>query len=220
MKVSAREKKILYAGAVIAAAIMIYHAATLFSPGDGEGLAEKVGTQESLLGRQRDLIGREDSYKKRIEDAENDLAKIRTRLLSENNAVAAGTELQRILRDLAEHTGSVITQTSNLPERKIADGDSLIKISVRIAIDCTTENLVDFLIAIKNYDKFLKVEEMTINTTLSQKQYVVRRPLSLVIAGYIGAPPPEPEAKPGENTAQAKTAQARQTFRSRVRVRE
>ena len=207
MKVSTREKKVLYAGIVLAVAIMIYYAATLFSPGDGESLAEKVNTQESLLRRQKEFIGREDFYKKFIEESENDITKIQTRLLPGNSPSGAATELHRILSDFAEDSGVVITQRNNQPERKVADSESLTKVSVRIGVDCQLDTLVDFLIAIKNYDKFLKVEELLINTALQQKQLALRRPLYMIVAGYISTPlPDESTTKPGENTTQASSS--------------
>jgi len=203
MKASAREKKILYAGIAVAAVILIYYVATSFSPGGGESLADKVATQESLLIRQRELIGREDFYKKRIEDAEDDLAKIQTRLLPGNDASTAVMELQRVLEDFAERSGVIITTRTPMPERKVADSDSMVKVSVRVGLDCTLEDLVDFLTAVKNYDKFLKVDDIQINTNLTQRQYVIRRPLNMVIAGYISVAPPEPAANDDESLVQA-----------------
>jgi len=221
VKVSAREKKILYAGIVIVAVLLVYHVATMFLPDDGSSLSEKLETQENLIRRQREFIGREDLYKKRIEDAESDIERIQAWLLPGNNAVAANAELLRILTDFAEQTGVIITQKSNLPERKVADSDSMIKVSARIAIDCIDanncrieEDMVDFLTAIKNYDKFLKIEEISIGTSIQQKQRRIRRPLSMTVAGYISVPPPpETEAKPGENPVQATASTARETMK-------
>ena len=213
MKVSAREKRILYAGILMAVLILIYYAATEFSPGDGASLAERVETQERLLSRQRELIGRKEFYEKRIEEAENDLVKIQTRLLPGNNIDGAGTELQRILTGLANQSGVEIRTKSNMPQEKVVDNDTLIKISVQLGIDCTIEDLVDFLTAIRNYDKFLKVERMTIQTQTSQRQMTIRRPLNMVVVGYISAQPPsEHAAKPGENLDQAASA-ARETMK-------
>jgi len=202
MKASAREKKTLYAGIAIAAVIIIYYVATSFSPGDGESLADKVATQESLLLRQKELIGRKDFYEKRIEDTEDDLVKIQTRLLPGNDAGTAAMELQRVLDDFAERSGTVITSRTLLPERKVADSDSMVKVSVRIQLDCTLEDLVDFLTAVKNYEKFLKVEEIQISVNLTQRQYVFRRPVPMVIAGYISVAPPEPVTDNGESLVQ------------------
>ena len=204
MKANAREKKILYGGIVIAVAIMIYYAATSLSPGGDESLADKVAKQENLLRRQKELVGREDFYKKQIEDAEIGLEKIQTWLLSGNNAGTAGTELQRIIDDFAERSGIVILNKTPRSPIKVADSDTLTKISVQVGLDCMYEDLVDFLIAIKNYEKFLKVEEIRIDTqvTSPQRQYVIRRPLNVVISGYISVPPPESAAKPGEGVVQ------------------
>ena len=211
MKASAREKKTLYAGIVIAAAILIYYAATELSPSGGESLADKVAKQENLLRRQRELVGREDFYKKQIEDAENGLEKIQTRLLPGNNAGNAATELQRVIDGFAERSGVVIMNKSPRPERKVADSDSLTKISVQVGLDCLIEDLVEFLVAINNYDKFLKVEEITIRTqaATAQRQMVITRPLNMVISGYISVPPPEPAAKPGESLVQTTLRQGR-----------
>ena len=202
MKASAREKKILYAGIAIAVVILIYYVATSFSPGDGESLADKVATQESLLLRQKELIGREDFYEKLIEDAENDLAKIQTRLLPGSDAAAAAIELQRVLDDFAERSGIIITTRTPMPERKVADSDSMVKISVRVGLDCMLEDLVDFLTSINNYEKFLKVEEIQISVNLTQRQYVLRRPVPMVIAGYISVAPPEQAEDNGESLVQ------------------
>ena len=195
VKVSAREKKILYTGSVIAVAILIYYGVTLFSPGDGESLAVRVETQANLLRRQKELIGREDLYNRRIEDAKNDIAQIQARLLPGNNATVANTELQRILNDFAEQSGVVITTKNGLPEKKVADSESLIKISTQMQITCGLDQLVDFLRAIKNHDKFIKVED--INVLTAQQQRVMQlRPLTMVVVGYISAVPlPEPAVR-------------------------
>ena len=204
MKANAREKKILYGGIVIAVAILIYYAATAFSSGDGESLAGKVAKQENLLQRQRELVGREEFYKKQIEDAENSLEKIQTRLFPGNNASVATNELQRIIDGFAERSGIIIMSKTPRSAVKVADSDSLTKISVQVGLDCQLEDLVDFLIAINNYDKFLKVEEIGIRTQAAapQRQMVITRPLNVVISGYISVPPPESAAKPGEGMVQ------------------
>ena len=209
MKTNAREKKILYGGIAIAAAILIYYAATSFSSDDGESLVDKVTKQENMLRRQRELVEREDFYKKQIEEAEKDLEKIQTRLFPGNNTSAAATELQRIIEGFAERSGVVIMNKTPRAAVKIADSDTLTKISILVGLDCQLEDLVDFLIVIENYDKFLKVEEITIGTQpmAPQRQMVISRPLNVLISGYINVPPPE--AKLGEGMVQTSFSQGR-----------
>ena len=211
MKINAREKKLIYAAVIVAVAIFIYHAISAFSPGDGESIVDQIEAQEGLLRRQRDLIGHRNFYEQLIESAENDIEKLHARLLPENNVSAANAELQRILSELANRSGVIISNRSNLQERKIADSDSLVKVSVRIAIDCqipTTgcaieEDMVDFLIAVRNYEKLLRVEDISIQSPYTQgKPMSIRRPINITVAGYISVPPPDEQvAKPGENAA-------------------
>ncbi|MDR1727342.1 MAG: type II secretion system protein M [Acidobacteriota bacterium] len=198
MKVAGREKKVLYAGVVLAAAILVYYAASTFLP-DGERVRGDVETQKELLLRQRTLLAQEGAYKKRADATQGELAQVMTRLLPGDNASVAGAELQRILKEFADQNDVEITQKNNLAERKVPDSDSLVKVSVRIETNCGLDELVDFLTAIENYEKFLKVEELVINSIRVQKQYRIRP--SLTVVGYINVPaaPAAPDADPAGN---------------------
>ena len=200
MKVSKREKVILGAGIAVAVAILVYYAATTFLP-DQERLLGEVEVQKSLLLRQRTLLAQEEFYATRASETQGGLAQVMTQLLPGDNANVAGAELQSILKDYADQNGVEITQKNNLPEQKVPDSDSLVKVSVRITINCNLEGLVSFLTAIENNDKFLKVEELTINTTPAQRQrrYELRPP-TLTVAGYINVPA---ASKPDEKSASA-----------------
>jgi len=191
VKVTGREKKFLFIGGAIAAAVIVYFAfaATSLLP-DRATLREDVETQQGLLLRQRTLLARESAYKKRADENKADLEKAMTRLLPGDNASVAGSELQRILKEFADDSGVEITQKNNLAERKVPDSDSLVKVSVRIDTNCDLGELVDFLSAIENYEKFLKVEELVVNTNVSRAQKQVQIRPSLTVVGYIDAPPP------------------------------
>lgn len=60
------------------------------------------------------------------------------------------------------------------------------KVSVRIDINCNLDQLVQFLTAIENYEKYLKIDECMINGFRIQKRFEIRP--SLTIAGYINLP--------------------------------
>jgi hypothetical protein len=68
-----------------------------------------------------------------------------------------------------------------LPPTKIQD--LLIKVSVRVDTNCNLEQLVQFLTAIANYDKFLKIDECNISGYRFQKRFEIRP--NLTVAGYI-----------------------------------
>jgi hypothetical protein len=103
-------------------------------------------------------------------------------LLPGNNSAEAGAELLKLLKDFAEQNGVQIAAGNNLPEKKM---QGLTKVSARIDTMCDIEQLVQFMAAIGNYPKHLRIEELTINSFRmpAQKKYQIRP--SLTIAGYI-----------------------------------
>jgi len=183
VKITSREKRVILIGVCIASAVAIYFALTLLLPNRGT-LAQDVFLKKRMLLRQRETLTREEVYKKHIEQYRGHLEKERTLLLPGNNPNVAGAELQRILKDFADQSGVEITQKNILPERKIQD--LLTKVSVRIDINCNPEQLVQFLTAIENYEKYLKIDECMINGFRIQKRFEIRP--SLTIAGYISLP--------------------------------
>lgn len=191
MKITTREKRIIIIGICVAAAVLIYYAATSLLP-DRESLSQGVTLKKKMLLKQRETLTREDYYKKRIDQYRARLEKEKTLLLPGENPNVAGAELQKILKDFADQSGVEITSKNILPERKVQD--LLTKVSVRIDTNCNLEQLVQFMTAIENYEKYLKIDECMINAFRIQKRYEIRP--SLTIAGYISALPEKPKEKP------------------------
>jgi hypothetical protein len=191
VKITSREKRIIVIGICVAAAVMIYYAATLLLP-DREGLSQDVLLKKKMLLKQRETLTHEQTYKKRMEQFGVRLQKEMTLLLPGDNPNVAGAELQKILKDFADQSGVEITQKNILPERKIQD--LLTKVSVRIDTNCTLEQLVQFVTAIENYEKYLKIDECMINGFRIQKRFEIRP--SLTIAGYINTQREKPKEAP------------------------
>ena len=191
MKVTAREKKIIAAGAILAVAVLIYYAATLLPNGDD--LARTVDLKKKMLLKQRESLSREETYQVRLENSRKHLKQGMTRLLPGDNPNVAGAELHKVLKEFADQSAVEITQKNILPAKKPENG--IQKVSVRIETTCTPEQLVQFLAAIENYEKFLSIEEFTVAGIRSQRRYEIRP--SLTISGYIAAQ----ETKPAEKAA-------------------
>lgn len=189
MKLTLREKRFIFAGIIAVVAVLILYA-TASVLGDRESLSQDVGRKKQLLLKQREIINSEEGYKKRVDQYTRHLEQDLTRLLPGDNSSVASAGLQTILKDFADQSGVAITQKNTLPEKKVPDNEMLTKVSVRIETDCNLEQLVDFLIAIENYDKFLKVEELIITSFPIQRRYQIRP--SLTVAGYISSPNIEP----------------------------
>ena len=191
MKITTREKRIIAIGICLAVAVMIYYAAALLLP-DGESLSQDVIQKKRLMLKQRETLTREEGYKKRIDQFGGRLQKEKALLLPGDNPNVAGAELQKILKDFADQSGVEITQKNILPEKKVQD--LLTKVSVRIDTNCNLEQLAQFMTAIGNYEKYLKIDECMINGFKIQKRYEIRP--SLTIAGYINAREEKPKEKP------------------------
>jgi hypothetical protein len=188
VKVSPREKKLLIIGGAAAAAILAFYVVTTLLPNRGE-LAAAVELKKRMLVRQREVLGQEEEYKKRIEAYRARLQQDAARLLPGNNASIAGAELQRVLKEIADQNGVEIVRKDVQREQKIEDG--LVKVSVRIETNCLPEQLVQLLASVGNYDRFLTVDELAVNSFRIQKKYEIRP--SVTISGYLaGAEQPAP----------------------------
>lgn len=193
MKITSREKRIITIGICVTLAAMIYYTATLLLP-NRESLSQDVTLKKRMLLKQRETLAGEEIYKKRIDQYSGRLQKETALFLPGENPNVAGAELQKMLKGFADQSGVEITQKNILPEKIVQD--LLTKVSVRIDTNCNLEQLVQFVAAIENHDKYLKIEEFMINSFRIQKRYEIRP--SLTIAGYISAREVKPQEKPAK----------------------
>jgi hypothetical protein len=181
VKISSREKRFIIIGIVIAVAVAIFYVLMSLPDSDISGSLKK---QEEKLKQQLDTLTREPIYQQKIEQYKKRFEQDKTLLLSGDNPTVAGAELLKVLKDFADQTQVNITTRSNpAPENK--KDVMLTKVSARIDTTCDIENLVQFLCAIQSYPKYLKIDEMTINSFRMpvQKKYEIRP--TMIISGYI-----------------------------------
>jgi type II secretory pathway component PulM len=183
MRITARDKKFLTGGGIIAVLVLGFYVATTAVPSRDE-LAREVEIKKRTLIRQREMLGQEQNYRNRLDQYRKRLDQDMQRLLAGDTPSMAGAELQRVLSDMAGQSGVEITRKNARPEQKLPD--NLVKVSVQIETNCAPEQLVQFLTAIENYGKFLTVDELTITSYRIQKRYEIH-PM-ITVAGYIAAP--------------------------------
>jgi photosystem II stability/assembly factor-like uncharacterized protein len=118
----------------------------------------------------------------------------RALLLPGDNPLAAGAGLLKLLEDFADQSRVNIISKSNLPDKKI---QGLTKVSVHMEATCDIEQLVRFLAAIRNYPKYLKVEELLIiiHRVIGAQTKIRSR---LAITGYFSSM--EDEGAAGNST--------------------
>jgi hypothetical protein len=194
LKLAEREKKFVIAGAIVAATILLFYFVSMVLP-SRDVLSSTVDYKKKLLAKQRETIGSEHHYKGRLtqyrQRLDQDLARLC--LISDTNTSLAAAELQRVLTEIAGRNGIEIIRKDVQPEQKLEN--QLVKVSVRIEVNCEPQQLVEFLTAVQNHDKFLSVDELMVNSFRIQKRYEIR-PIIKVAAYIVGA-----ESKPAEKTA-------------------
>ncbi len=194
MKVSIREKYFLYVGAGALLLTLLVLFGDRLIPSRQEG-ASNVEYKKKLLVKYKETLGQEESYKARIEQYRQRLKQDEALFLSGDNPSIAGAELMKVLSDIAAGTGVEISRKDIQAEQKVQN--NVVKVSVRIETNCLPDQLVKFIGAIENYEKFLTLDELNITGFRMQKKYEIRP--ALKVSGYILGP----EAKPGDKRATA-----------------
>ena len=189
VKVNLREKRLIIAGIVTAAAVGIFYAGTMLLP-DSQNLSRNVEIKERMLLSQREILSREDLYRTRLEQYRKQLDLDSNRFLPGDSPSLAGTELQKVVKAFADQNGVEITQRTILPDKKVQD--TIAKVSIRIETNCAPEQLVQLMAAIENYEKLLKIDEVQITAFKLAKKYEIRP--SMTISGFISVP--EDKTKP------------------------
>lgn len=177
---------------MIVAAVIAFYLAPMVLP---EDLDVSVRQKQNALRQDKEILGLEEGYKARISEAQQRLKQDQDRLLPGENAAAAGAYVHKVLQELANASQVEITRTTPLQDQK---QDILTKISVGLDINCTIDQLIRFLTAIENNDKFLKVENLQIISRPQRNRDEIMVP-SLRVVGYIATPAPAPKA--AEKTA-------------------
>lgn len=195
MKVSPREQIVIIIGIVIAVSVLIFYVVTDQVP-DSQSLSRSVELKKRMLRGQRETLGREEVYKARLDQYKKQLDQDMTRLLPGDNPSLASADLQKIIKDFADRSGVEVTQRNIMQEKRIQD--LVNKVTVRMETNCSPEQLVQFLTLIKNHEKLLNVDEMTISSVRNIRRMETRT--SLVISGYIALPPEEPKEPPAPKT--------------------
>lgn len=182
MKIKPREKKFIFVGGIVVAAVAVFYLMTLFLPNPGD-LANEVEIKKEMLRKQRETLSGEESYREKLEQYTRRLQESRTRLLAGDNPNVAEADLQKLLMSFADRSGAEINRKNTLPDKKV--GEDIVKVSISIELACDLEQLVRFLTEIQNHDRFLKIEQLTITGFQNQRRQQQQIRPSLTVVGYI-----------------------------------
>jgi hypothetical protein len=127
----------------------------------------------------------------RIAAHQQSIAEYRNLLLPGAAPEQAGQSLDQILQTLADASQVELARKTKLPDQKLPE--NLTKVTVRLDANCNFDQLVRFLEAIKSCEKFLRVEELFIQSFLLRGKYEIRP--SLKISGFVESTPDDVRAQ-------------------------
>jgi type II secretory pathway component PulM len=173
MKISKRDRKVLWFGGALTVMILgvVYGLLPLYeSMGAAEG---DLGQQELNLAQRVRAISSQDLYAAQDEQLDSELDRLRSQLLDASDPAVAQSQLENMVRALAEQNGVMITRSTPLQGKKL--GDKYSKITLQVNVQSGMAELSDFLYAMAVNPKYLEVEDFNI-TSISARGEIRLQP--------------------------------------------
>lgn len=186
MKVGAKERKYIILGTGILAALALLY--VLFAQqlsGDGR-VIDTVAAKKKVYRNQLGTKLLEGPYEFYLQQYSARLKGDQAMLLAGDNPNVAKQELQKILTDFAARSGVEISQMP-APQKEQKIEGKLYKISARIVTQCTSDQLIQLLTELRNYNQFLTIDELTISIRNSRTRPNAELRPSLTVSAYIKA---------------------------------
>lgn len=182
-KISKRDRKILIIGGISAALIVVVFYLILPFLDSVSSVDEELSRKAELLQESVGVINGKDDYLNLSAQLDRDLARLNRQLLDGTNELGAQTQLETIVRDLAEFNQITVSRSFPIQGRRIED--KYAAVTVEISVDGTLESLAGFLQAVATHSKYLKVDEFNISSTLSRRNSLRRLSPRMQISGFI-----------------------------------
>jgi Tfp pilus assembly protein PilN len=112
-------------------------------------------------------------------------------LLPGATVAQAEQALLKVLQDVADANQVELIQKTKQPDQQVLQ--DLTKVTIQLETNCSFDQLVRFLDAIMSYERFLRVDELSIVSLRIQGKWEIRP--SLKVAGFFENAPDEVPAK-------------------------
>ncbi len=128
----------------------------------------------------------------------------RNLLLPGSTPLQAGQVLQKILQNLADANQVELIRKIILPDQKFPE--DLTRVTIQVDTNCNYDQLVRFLEAIKGYEKFLRVDELFIQSARLQGKSVILA--FLKVSGFVENAPEDARSQAQSLEKKVDTAEA------------
>lgn len=180
-KLSKRDRRALVAGLITTVFILVV-IYVLFPFLDArESVSRKLSERGEYLQRSVNAIRYREYYEQQLAAVEEVLGQYERQLLEAQEPNAASSTLSTLVRELAQLTGVDVQRTNPLPPQNVKE--KYVKISVQVTLQGGMPELTNFLSALAAHDKFLQVEEFSINAFRARNN--IRLQPRMNISGYI-----------------------------------
>jgi Tfp pilus assembly protein PilO len=161
MNISKREKGVIVAGGAVTLVFLLMQYVVLPYWDSLAVTTEKIEIQSKRVSSYRRVLRGQDSVKAALQAARQQTASLETGLLTSKSDPLANAEIQGLVKDLATSKGMSFQRSDSLPVKGASPEYS--KVSTRVEITGTINQLVDFLASFETAPKILFVEEMRIS---------------------------------------------------------
>ncbi len=206
-KLSLRERRIIFLGGGVTVLLLFYFylVAPFFE--SKEKMRDEIATKKARLIKDIVFISEKDDSLKKRDLLNKKLEQAKTKLLNEPDVRSASQHLQQVLRDMATQSGVEVSRITPQreerlvpPQRDEKQSEEYMRIPVNIEIQCMPDQLVQFLLAIRNYEKRLWIDQLTIHSTTysrTAKEKDLRIRPNIIVSGIIKNVPEKKEEAGG-----------------------
>lgn len=178
-KLSKRDKRALViVAAVVVLYVVVFHVIMPFYDA-GSAVQTKLDLKKRMLQSAVRTIQKKEVYASEVNEIDKVLGEYSQRLLDAPDAPTAATQLDDIVRNLANENKVTLTKSNPLQERKV--GEKYTKVTIQINLDADLASTTAFLYALSIHPKFLLVEDFSVSKFRLQQQLQPRMNVSAFI---------------------------------------
>ena len=174
------KRAVTWLGGFFGVYILVFQIAMPFYDMQG-AIGSQIASRRLENERYKKALEQRAAYAEQLHQIESMVDAYQSHFLDAADENAAALSIEEAVRSIASQTQIRVTRSNPLPSRKI--GDKYLKIGVQLNLDGGYDDLVSFVHAVSEHEKFLVIDEFNM-TSLRVRQETRLNP-RLKISGFI-----------------------------------
>ncbi len=184
MQLTQRDRNVVIFGGVICALVLLIMYGVLPLMEGFKKISTEMETKSQLLARYRARVASKEKYLARLDENKKRIASFDPLFLDVAENTMVSSSLQDIINKIATDAGFAVQRKEfNQPKRYKEEYQ---RISAKIDSQCAPDQLVNFLVAIRNYPKYLFISELNLRSTNIKNNFLLYP--SVLVSSYIKSP--------------------------------